>query len=124
MSSTIAVIGASQDRSKFGNKCVRAYADAGWTVYPVHPKAQEIEGLQCFHNVAHCPQPLDRISVYLPPAVGKGLLEGLCDVQHQELWLNPGTHDPELLDTAKRLGLNPIAACSIVDIGKRPGDYR
>ncbi|MBI2436108.1 MAG: CoA-binding protein [Candidatus Hydrogenedentes bacterium] len=123
MTKTIAVIGASPDRKKFGNKCVRAYQNAGWTVYPVNPNCEEIEGLQCYHDVTHVPQPVQRVSMYVPPAVGKGLLDELCEVHHQELWLNPGAEDQELIDTAKKLGLNPIKGCSIVDIGMSPAMF-
>jgi predicted CoA-binding protein len=123
MARSIAVIGASPDRRKFGNKCVRAYLKGGWQVFPVNPNYEEVEGLQCYHDVTHIPQDVDRVSVYLPPAVGKGILDELCQLQHQELWLNPGAADQELVDTAKRLGLNPIQGCSIVDIGMSPSMF-
>src|SRR5258706_11005073 len=68
---TIVVIGASSDRSKFGNKCVRAYARRGWTIYPVHPKEISVEGLPAYKSILDVPAAaLDRVSIYLPPAVG------------------------------------------------------
>lgn len=39
---TIAIVGASADRAKFGNKAVRAYAEEGWEVWPVNPKVDVI----------------------------------------------------------------------------------
>ena len=45
MTKTIAIIGASADRAKFGNKAVRAFLQQGYTVYPVNPKETRIEGL-------------------------------------------------------------------------------
>lgn len=123
MSQTIAVLGASADRSKFGNKCVRAYASKGWKVYPVHPKAEEIEGHKAYARLADIPDALERVSVYLPPAVGIGLLEQIADKGAKEVWLNPGAADPELLEKAANLGLRAIAACSIVDIGLSPSQF-
>mgnify|MGYP003466366589 CR=1 FL=1 len=64
---TVAIIGASSNREKWGNKAVRAFKDGGWTVYPVNPKAAEVEGLPSFARIEDVPMPLDRISMYVPP---------------------------------------------------------
>lgn len=123
MAPTIAILGASADHSKFGNKCVRAYASKGWQVYPVHPKAETIEGHQAYAKLADIPVELDRVSVYLPPAVGISLLEQVAEKGAKEVWLNPGAADPELLEKAASLGLHAIASCSIVDIGLSPSQF-
>ena len=118
---TIAILGASPDRAKFGNKAVRAYALKGYDVYPVNPKASAIEGLPAFARLADVPiAELDRISVYLPPPVLLGVLEDIAAKGCGELWLNPGCDTPEVIARAQSLGLNTIAACSIVDIGVSP----
>ena len=74
---TVAVIGASQDRRKFGNKCVRAYQHAGWTVYPVNPNAERVEGLVAFARLAELPALPDRVCLYLPPELTARLLDRL-----------------------------------------------
>lgn len=48
---SIAIIGASSDRSKFGNKAVRAYKRKGFKVFPINPKESKIEGLKCYRSV-------------------------------------------------------------------------
>lgn len=120
MSKTIAIIGASTDRAKYGNKAVRAFVQGGWTVYPVNPSAQEVEGLPCYATIESLPTPLDRISMYVPPSVGKKMLPAIAQKAPAEFFLNPGSEDPELVEQAQQLGLNPIQACSIVNIGLRP----
>lgn len=120
---TVAILGASTDRSKFGNKSVRAHLAKGFTVYPINPKADEIEGLKAFASLADIPPgKLDRVSVYLPPAVGMKVLPDIAARGCDELWLNPGTESDELVAEAERLGLNVIQACSIVDVGVSPRD--
>ena len=117
---TIAIIGASADRSKFGNKAVRAFLSLGWTVYPVNPKESQIENLPAFPGIGAVPVKPDLISVYLPPPV---LLKRLPEIAARgcdELWLNPGTESAEVLAEAERLGLNVVQACSIVGIGVSP----
>jgi uncharacterized protein len=123
MNKTIAILGASNDRKKFGNKAVRAFADGGWTVYPVNPSADEVEGHRCYRRLGEIPGPVDRISLYVPPRVGVGLLDEIAATPHEELYLNPGSESAELLEHARAKGLNPIQACSIVNIGRRPDMY-
>ncbi|MBL9123166.1 MAG: CoA-binding protein [Planctomycetaceae bacterium] len=120
---TVAILGASEDRRKFGNKSVRAHLKQGYDVYPINPRAAEIEGLPAYARLADVPVALDRISVYLPPAVGLGVLDEIAAKGCRELWLNPGSDAPEVVDKARALGLDPIVACSIVDLGVSPGQF-
>jgi predicted CoA-binding protein len=124
MKRTVAVIGAGPDRGKYGNKSVRAHLAAGYTVYPVHPSANFVEGLAVYRSVADVPEEkLDRVTVYLPPAVGLTVLSEIAAKKPSEVWFNPGAESPELLAEAKKLGLNAIAACSIVNLGMSPSQF-
>jgi hypothetical protein len=116
---TIAVIGASNDRAKYGNRAVRAYQAQGWTVYPVNPQESTIEGLCAYRSVADLPGPVDRASLYVPPAVGIGLLPAIAARGAKELWVNPGAGSPELLARAEELGLDVVEACSILAAADR-----
>jgi uncharacterized protein len=118
---TIAILGASADRQKFGNKAVRAFQQQGYTVYPVNPKETEIEGVVCYPSVSAVPVRPQMISVYLPPPVLLKVLPDIAAKGCDELWLNPGTDSDEVLGEAERLGLNVIQACSIVGVGVSPG---
>jgi predicted CoA-binding protein len=121
---TVAILGASADRSKFGNKSVRAHQQQGYMVYPVNPKADVIEGLKAYKSLAEVPPgKLDRVSVYLPPQVGMSVLPEIAARGCDELWLNPGSDSDELVDAARAKGLNVIQACSIVDVGVSPHDF-
>jgi predicted CoA-binding protein len=117
---TVAVIGASSAHHKFGNKAVRAYLRQGWTVYPINPSEKTIEGLAVYPTLADVPGPVDRVSMYVPPSIGITLLDAIKAKGATELFLNPGSESDELVDRATALGLDPIQACSIVDIGERP----
>ncbi len=117
---TVAIIGASNDRSKFGNKSVRAHLQEGFTVYPVNPKEAEVEGIPAYKTIADVPGRPDRISLYVPPPIVLKLLPDIAAKGCDELWLNPGTESDEVLQEAKRFGLNVIQACSIVALGVSP----
>lgn len=123
MSKTVAIVGASTDRSKYGNKSVRAHVKAGWEVYPVNPKAEEIEGLKSFPDVKSIPAELDRISVYLPPKVSRQYLEEWAGTGASECFFNPGSADDDVLEEARKKGVPAVDACSIVDLGLKPSMF-
>jgi uncharacterized protein len=117
---TVAVIGASNDRAKFGNKAVRAFQQQGYTVFPVNPKETEIEGLAAYKSICDVPGHLNIVSVYLPPPVLLKVLPDIAGKVCDELWLNPGTESDEVLAETERLGLRVIQACSIIAVGVSP----
>jgi predicted CoA-binding protein len=120
---TVAILGASTDRSKFGNIAVRAHVQQGYKVYPINPRADNVEGLKSYGSLSEIPESrLDRISVYVPPAAVLSILDDIAKMPHDQLWLNPGTESEEVLERAGALQLDPIQACSIVDLGIRPND--
>lgn len=119
----VAVIGASNDRAKFGHKAVRAYLRRGHDVFPVNPSlaGQPIEGRPCVASIRDVAKPIDRVLFYVPPAIGaKVLPEVAAHAPEAEIWLNPGADGPEALAAARGLGLMIVRACAIVDIGEHP----
>jgi len=120
---TVAVIGASSDRSKYGNKAVRAHQAAGFVVFPVNLRERTIEGLKVYRSVAEIPGAVDRVLLYLPPAEGIRLLRAIAGKKPKEFFVNPGAESETLIRKATQLGLNPIQACSIVAVGKSPSEF-
>lgn len=120
---TIAVLGASTDRGKYGNKCVRAYLHAGWDVYPVNARSDTVEGLQAYKKLADVPVALDRVSVYLPPPVTLEMIPEMAAKGAGEVWLNPGAGDQQVVDAVQAAGLATVSACSIVAIGLSPSQF-
>jgi len=120
---SVAIVGASADRTKYGNKGVRAYKDEGWEVYPVNPKGGEIEGLKTYESIGDVPDGVDRVSMYLPPAKSKELLDEIAAKNPGEVFFNPGSEDAAVMEAAKEKGLNAIDKCSIVAIGRSPSEF-
>jgi hypothetical protein len=119
----VAVIGASNDRRKFGNKAVRAFTAQGYDVVPVNPHEKSIEGLTAYASVLDVPGTIDMATMYVPPEVGVLVVEELARRQIPEVWFNPGSESPALVSRAQALGLSVIEACSILGIGDSPGRY-
>jgi uncharacterized protein len=120
---TVAVIGASNDRSKYGNKAVRAFEKAGYEVFPVNPTEPQIEGRKSYTNIKDVPGELEKVTVYVRPGVLLKLLPDIAAKGCRELWLNPGTSSDEVRAEAERLGLNVIEACSIIGVGMSPYQF-
>ena len=118
---TVAVVGASADRRKFGNRAVRAYAQKGYTVYPIHPREAMIEGHMVYSSILKLPvAQLDRVSLYLPEDSALPMLEEIARIPVKQVWLNPGADSPAVIERARALGLTVVAGCSILDIGVDP----
>ncbi len=120
---SVAIIGASNNPDKFGCKAVHAYLKQGWTVYPINPKEALINDLRAYKSVLEAPQPIDRVSLYVPSDVGLSLLPEISAAKPREFFINPGAESEELIHEAKKIGLVPILACSIRDIGEDPAEY-
>jgi uncharacterized protein len=120
---TVAIVGASNDRAKYGNKAVRAFLQQGCTVFPVNPRETLIEGLPAFASIRDVPVRPQMVSVYLPPPLVLKVLPDIAARGCDELWLNPGTESPGALAEAQRLGLKVIQACSIVGAGLSPTSF-
>jgi uncharacterized protein len=123
MPKTVAVIGASHSRHKYGNKALRAFEQQGFTVIAINPNETEVEGHKTYRSVLDVPGPIDMATVYVPPDVGIKVIEELARKQVPEVWLNPGADGDEVVARARQLGLNTIQACSIIGIGDHPKRY-
>lgn len=120
---TVAVIGASANRAKFGNKALRAFEKQGYRVIPINPNEQEVEGHKTFASVLDVPEAIDMATVYVPPDVGIRVLDDLAKRGIPEVWLNPGADEDAVIARARELGLNAVVACSILGIGDSPYRY-
>lgn len=123
MSRTVAVIGASGNRHKFGNKALRAFEQQGYTVIPINPHETEVEGHKAYASVLDVPVPIDIATVYVPPRAGVAVMDQLAQAGVTEVWLNPGADDDAVVRRARELGLKVIQACSILAIGESPARY-
>ena len=114
-----AVIGASRDRSKYGNKVLRCYQQNGRTAYPVNPNADEIEGLACSPDLASLPNPVQAASIITPPEITEKIVEQAAEAGVQHLWMQPGAESKAAVQRAAELGLQVIAGgpCILVILG-------
>lgn len=123
----IAVIGASCDRRKFGNKAVRAFRNQGHDVIPINPECagagKSIEGLTAYASVRDVPGRVDVATLYVWPEIGERVVDDVAAKEIPELWVNPGAESDGLLARARALGIATRLQCSILAIGESPAEY-
>ena len=112
----VAVIGASSHRHKYGNRAVRAFLRQGYEVLPIHPHEPEVEGLPAYKSVLDVPGEIDMASFYVPPDIGIQVIDEIAQKGIREVWFNPGAESAALTARARALGLEPIEACSIMNL--------
>ena len=104
-----AVVGASCDRAKYGNKVLRAFLQHGMPVFPVNPRETEIEGLSCYPDLLSLPQPVRNLSVVTPPSVTERIVEQAAAAGVNRIWMQPGAESPAAIRRAESLGMQVIA---------------
>jgi len=116
-----AVVGASTDRDKYGNKVLRCYLQNGRPVYPINPRAPEVENLKAYPDLASLPESVHGISVITPPAVTEKIVEEAARAGIGHVWMQPGAESPAAIERGEALGLNVIGgdACILVALGFR-----
>ena len=121
----IAIVGASADRERFSNKAVRAFVEEGYTVFPVHPKEEMIEGLKAYKSVKDVPGKVDFVSVYLNPEISLkiGLAKQLKEKGIKAAILNPGAGSEELVKSLEKEGIKVLQECSIRGLGRYPDEF-
>lgn len=123
MTRTVAVVGASGQRHKFGNKALRAFQAQGYRVIPINPNERDVEGIPTYASVLDVPGPIDLATVYVQPEVTMRLLDEFQQKGIPEIWVNPGAEDAAVIAEARQRRMNVVFACSIIGIGRSPSEF-
>lgn len=120
----VAIVGASRDRMKFGNKAVRAFLEKGYRVFPVHPSEKQIEGQPAYRSVLEIPERVEMASFYISSSIGLKVIEEVARKEGMRIvYLNPGAESEALIRKGRALGLEIRDTCSILAIGADPRKY-
>jgi len=115
------VVGASTDRSKYGNKVLRCYLQNGKKAVPVNPKDAQVEGIDAVASVANLPDEVKSISVITPPQVTERVVSEAIKRGITSIWMQPGAESPAAVQNCRDAGVNVIAdgSCLLVVLGYR-----
>lgn len=113
----IAVVGASEHRHKFGNIILRDLRAAGFTVFPVHPRGGEVEGLRAYAQLDEIPGPVHIVNFVVPPEVGLEVVAQLDPGRYPILWFQPGAGSPALREATRGFATVVMGPCIMVERG-------
>lgn len=116
----IAIVGASEDRRKYGNKIVRDLLSKGFEVYPVNLRSETIEGIRCYRDVEELPKDIDLIVFVVPPEIGIQVAEKAIKMGFKRLWFQPGAGSKQIEDLVKNNGVEySIGRCIMIETSYR-----
>lgn len=110
-----AVVGASQDPKKFGNRIFRSLRDAGYIVYPVNPKGGELDGAKVYASLADLPEPPEVVDFVVPPPVTEQVVKEAHELGLTRFWMQPGAESEAAIAYCHQHGLQVVYdACAMV----------
>lgn len=114
-----AVVGVSEDRSKFGYKVYKRLQDAGYTVYAVNPRLPSLDGEPVYPDLASLPEVPDVVNCVVPPAVTAGIVPQCAEKGIKYLWMQPGAEGREAYALAKKNNIAAERACVLSELRRR-----
>lgn len=110
-----AVVGASQDRAKFGNRVYRSLLTAGYRVYPVNPRGGELEGAAVYASLADLPEMPDVVDTVVPPRVTEQVVREVQRLGIGRVWMQPGSESPAAIAYCEQHGIQVVhRACAMI----------
>lgn len=110
-----AVVGASENKGKYGCKIFKKLKKLGYNVIPVNPNYAVVLGEKCYPNLMSLPQKPDVVNLVVSPKHGMKIIQEASELGIKYVWLQPGTFNNELLELAKEKGVETIQACVLVE---------
>lgn len=122
-SGPFAVVGASSDRAKFGNRVLRCYLEHGCEAIPIHPKEKRIEGVTAYADLTQMPRMPGAVSIITQPVITTWVVHQALSLGIRQLWMQPGAESEEGIAEAEAAGAVVIhgGACVLVELPRFAG---
>jgi predicted CoA-binding protein len=106
--STLAIVGVSRKGQGFGNMAMRELKTKGYTLYPVHPAAETLEGERCYPNLASLPEKVGGVLVVVPPAETEKVVKEAHAAGIPRVWMQQGAESPEAIQYCEQNGMRVV----------------
>jgi predicted CoA-binding protein len=111
-----AVVGATNDTTKFGYKIYKKLKDHGYIVYPISVKYDEVDGDKAYKELRDIPEKVDVVDFVVNPRIGLSIVKQCADLDIKNIWLQPGTVSEEILQFAKNSSIEVVEGCVLVSL--------
>jgi uncharacterized protein len=116
---TYAVAGASTNTEKYGYKVYKMLKEYGKTVYPINPRATEIDGDRAYPSVSDLPEKPEVVVSVVPSALTEKLVDELATLGITNLWIQPGAESAVAVETASAKGITTVHGGPCIMVGLR-----
>ncbi len=104
----IAIVGASDNRNKYGNIIYRDLRDAGYNVIPVNPNAESVEGDVCYHSLSKIDEKVDVVNTVVPPNITETVVRECKEYGIDKIWMQPGSESEKAISFCKSNGIDVV----------------
>jgi len=112
---TIALVGATDNPSKYGHTIFLDLKRKGYTVIPVNPQRATVDGEEAYEKLADLPEPPTIVNFVIPPRFTLHVLKQCLELGLKNVWLQPGAESPEVMEFIQEHDFNYLAnACIMV----------
>jgi len=112
---TIALVGATDNPSKYGHTIFLDLKRKGYTVIPVNPQRATVDGEEAYEKLADLPEPPTIVNFVIPPRFTLHVLKQCLELGLKNVWLQPGAESPEVMEFIQEHHFNYLAnACIMV----------
>lgn len=110
----VAVIGASNKPHRYSYKAVKLLQEKGHSVYPVHRRVKDIEGINVYADIGDIPDKIDTVSLYISADISDQIGPDILTAKPRRIIFNPGAENPQLKSQAEAAGIQALNACTLV----------
>ena len=103
-----AVIGATDNPEKYGNRIVKDLKIRGYEVFPVNPRLKEVEGLVCYPTISDIPGKVDVVDFVTPPNATEAILKDCLQLGLDRIWLQPGAESEAAIAYCRENGMKIV----------------
>jgi predicted CoA-binding protein len=114
MNKNVAIVGATEDPTKYANRALHMLQSRGYNPIPVNPLKETVDGIKCYPSLRDIPEPVDTVTMYVRPAVAGELADDVVAVKPRRVIMNPGTKSDVLADACKKNGIEVLYACTLI----------
>ena len=110
----VAILGASNNPSRYSYKAQRKLKEHGHTIYPVSLHDDKIQGVTSYSSLRDIDQTIDTVTVYINPAHLELVVDDILVLHPRRVIFNPGSESETEIKRLEAAGINVEAACTLV----------
>jgi predicted CoA-binding protein len=103
-----AIVGATDNPKKYGNKIFKNLKSRGYEVYPVNPRLEEIEGVKCYKSLSEIPVKVDVVDIVVPPHITEKIVEECKKLGLSRVWIQPGAESEKAIKFCKENNIKVV----------------